>query len=738
MAERHASRTCPLCEATCGVTITLDGATPLAVRGDDADAFSRGYLCPKAAALPALHADPDRLRTPLVRGADGELHPASWDAAFAVAIERLTAIKAAHGADAIALYLGNPSAHSLDLMTYGPALIRGLGTRQRYSASSADQLPKMVSAAAMFGGGLTIPVPDLDRTDRLLILGANPVVSNGSLMTAPDVKARLKAIRARGGKVVVIDPRRTETAALADEHHAIRPGGDAALLLAMAHVLFAEGLVTLGAAAAHVDGLAAVEAIAARFAPARVAARVGIDAATIRRLARDHAAAPTAACYGRIGTTCQEFGTLASWAVDLINALTGNLDRAGGAMWTTPAALPGRHRRKGEATFGRHRSKGGLPEMFGELPVAAMADELRGGVRALITVAGNPLVSTPGVDPLTAAVAGLEFRVAIDPYVNATTRLADVILPPPSALARAHYDLALYQLAIRNVARYSPPTVPREPGAPAEWEIVLTLAKGIAGMGAAPLAMADAAVARELCTRELGDLAAAGTPLPVGVDQALAMLDGDGPDRLLDLLVRVGPYGDGFGARPGGLTLAALRAAPHGVDLGPLVPRLPEVLRTASRRIELAPPVIVADLPRLEAALDGAVPGLVLIGRRELRSNNSWMHNLPHLMKGQDRCTLLVHPDDARACGLVDGGLARVASAAGAVIAPVEISAEVRPGVVSLPHGFGHDLVGVRMAVARAHAGVNVNQVSDPAFLDGPSANAAFNGVAVEVTAATR
>jgi anaerobic selenocysteine-containing dehydrogenase len=738
MIERLASRTCPLCEATCGVTLRLEDEVPVAVRGDDDDRFSRGYLCPKAAALPALHADPDRLRTPLVRGADGEFHPASWDEAFAVTIARLAAIKAAHGADAIALYLGNPAAHSLDLMTYGPALVRAVGTRQRYSASSADQLPKMVSAAAMFGGGLTIPVPDLDRTDCLMILGANPVVSNGSLMTAPDVKARLKAIRARGGKLIVIDPRRTETAALADEHHAIRPGGDAALLLAMIHVLCADGLVRLGAAADHVDGLAEVEAIAARFAPERVAARVGLDAATIRRLAHDHAAAPTAACYGRIGTTCQEFGTLASWAVDLVNVLTGNLDRAGGAMWTTPAALPGRHRKKGDASFGRYRSAGGLPEMFGELPVAALADELRGGVRALITIAGNPLVSAPGVDALTAAVRGLEFRVAIDPYVNATTRLADVILPPPSPLARAHYDLALYQLAIRNVARYSPPTVARDPGAPAEWEILLTLAKGLAGMAAAPLAMADHAVARELCSRELADRAAAGAPLPVDVDRALAMLDGVGPDRLLDLLVRVGPYGDQLGARADGLTLAALRAAPHGLDLGPLVPRLPEVLRTPTRRIALAPPVIVADLARLEAAIAAPAPALVLIGRRELRRNNSWMHNLPQLMKGRDRCTLVMHPDDADPRGLSEGDLARVASAAGAVVAPVEISDEVRPGVVSLPHGFGHDLAGVRLAVARAHGGVNVNQVSDPGFVDGVSANAAFNGVAVEVTPATR
>ena len=737
MATTRAFRTCPLCEATCGLALDLDGDRVVGVRGDAADAFSRGYLCPKAAALPALHDDPDRLRAPLVRGADGELREASWDAALAAAGERLAAIKAAHGADAIALYLGNPAAHSLDLMTYLPVLIKALGTRQRYSASSADQLPKMVSSALLFGGGLTVPVPDLDRTDHLLILGANPAVSNGSLMTAPDVKARLKAIRVRGGKVIVVDPRRTETAALADEHHAIRPGGDAALLLAMAHVLFADGLVRLGDAAPYVDNLAAVEAIAARFAPERVAARTGLAAATIRRLAHEHAAAARAACYGRIGTTCQEFGTVASWAVDVINIVTGNLDRPGGAMFTRPAALPGRHRGKSDAKFGRHVSPvRGLPAMFGELPVATMADELAaGGVRALVTVAGNPLVSAPGAGGLGRAIAGLELRVAIDPYVNATTRLADIILPPPSPLARAHYDLALYQLAIRDVARYSPPTVARAPGAPAEWEILLTLAKAVSGLGAVPLAVADDAIAREAVSRELADLAAAGAPAPVDVAGALALLDGRGPDRLLDLFLRVGPHGDGLGARPGGLTLAALRAAPHGVDLWPLAPALPGVLRTADRRIDLAPPLIVDAIAAVEASLAAPPPPLVLIGRRELRSNNSWMHNLPPLMKGRDRCTLLVHPTDAVALGLADGGAAEVRSAAGAAVATVEVSDEVRPGVVSLPHGFGHDLPGVRMAVARRHAGVNVNQVSDPAFVDGVSANAAFNGVPVEVRA---
>ena len=735
MAAEIVFRTCPLCEATCGLAVEVEAGALRGVRGDPDDPFSRGYLCPKAHGLIGLHDDPDRLRAPLVRRG-GTLEPASWDEALAAALDGLAAIRTAHGKDAVAIYLGNPNAHNLDAMVYGPALVRALGTRQRYSASSADQLPKMAIAASMFGGGLTIPIPDVDRTDHLLVLGANPLASNGSLLTAPDLRRRLDAIRARGGTVIVVDPRRTETAARADRHLAIRPGGDAALLLAMVHVLFAEERVRLGAAEGLVRGLDEVRAIAARFAPERVAARVGLPAETLRELARAHAQAPTAACYGRMGTTCQEFGTLASWAVELVNVLTGNLDRPGGAMFTTPAALPGRHHRKGDVRFGRHRSRTrGLPEMFGELPVAALADEIEaGGVRALVTVAGNPLLSAPGAGRLGAAVAGLDFRVAIDLYVNETTRLADVILPPPPPLARAHYDLALYQLAVRNVAKFAPPTVAREPGQPAEWELLLGLAKGLMGMAAAPLAMADDLVARELLTRELADAAEAGQALPVDAAGALAQLGARrGPERIVDALVRLGPYGDGFGARPGGLTLDALLAAPHGVDLGALVPRLPGVLRTASGAIELAPALCTADLARLEAALDAPAPDLVLIGRRDLRSNNSWMHNLVPLVKGKPRCTLRVCAEDAARLGLTDGGQARVTSRAGEVVARVEITDELRPGVVSLPHGFGHDLPGVRLAVARAHAGVNVNLVSDDAFLDAPTGNAAFNGVPVAV-----
>jgi anaerobic selenocysteine-containing dehydrogenase len=729
-------RTCPLCEATCGIAIEVEDGVVRGIRGDDADPFSAGYLCPKAYGLKALHEDPDRLRRPRVR-AGGVLREATWEEAFAEAIGRLDEVRRRDGNDALAIYLGNPAAHSLDAMLYGPTLIRALGTRQRYSASSADQLPAMVVAAAMFGGGMTIPIPDLDRTTRLMILGGNPAVSNGSLMTAPGVRGRLDAIRRRGGAVVVLDPRRSETAQRASEHHFVRPGGDALLLLAMVHVLFAEERVSLGAAAGRVRGLDEVRAIAARLPPERVAARVGLDPATIRRLARAHADADGAACYGRLGITCQELGTLASWAVTLINVLTGNLDRPGGVMFTTPAVQAGRHRTRSDARFSRFASRvRGLPERFGELPVATLTDEIlapgAGRVRGIVTVAGNPLLSAPNAGRLAEAFADLEVRVAIDPYVNETTRLADVILPPPSPLERASYDVALYQLAIRNVAKFAPPALPRPAGQPAEWEILLTLAKGLMGQAAAPLAMADDLVARQLVERELADAAGAAGPdaradAPTSAEVLALAGARRGPERLIDLLLRLGPYE---------LTLDDLLAAPHGVDLGPLAPRLPGILRTPDGQIDLAPAVVLADLPRLEAALERPAPELALIGRRHLRSNNSWMHNLVPLIKGPERCTLLVHPDDAARLGLADGGRARIASRVGAVIAPVEITDEVMPGVVSLPHGFGHDLPGVELSVARRRPGVNLNLLTDDTLLDAPSGNAAFNGVPVTVAPA--
>ena len=739
--RRRVHRICTLCEATCGIAVDVEGGRVERVEADRLDPFSKGYLCPKAWGMKALQDDPDRLERPLRREGSG-WREIGWAEALDEAVTRLDAVRAAHGPDAIATYLGNPTAHSLHAMVYGPVLLKAIGTKQRYSASSLDQLPKMVSAALMFGGGLTVPVPDLDRTSFLFVLGGNPAVSNGSLMTAPDAAGRLRAIVERGGKVVVFDPRKSETARLASEHHFVRPGSDAWLLLAMAQVLFAEGLVRLGALEGRVAGFEELRELVAPFTPERAEAACGVGAATIRRLAREFAAADGAACYGRIGTTCQRFGTVASWAVDVLNAISGNLDRPGGAMFARPAAprgfnRPARAKKAGRA-FGRWRSRvRELPEMFGELPTVALADEIEapgpGRVRALVTLAGNPARSAPNGAKLGRALAGLGFMVSVDFYLNETTRHAHLILPPPPPLERDTYDLALYNFAVRNVAKYSPPALARAPGRPDEWEILLTLAKGLAGMRDLPLADADAWVLAQLASEEIG--ADGGRRAGLTPAEAVAALGPEpGPRRVLDLLLRLGPYGDGFGRSPDGMTLARLEAHEHGVDLGPLVPCLDEALATPSGLVELAPAPVVDDLARLgreEAELGGG--GFVLIGRRHLRSNNSWMHNLPALVKGPARCTLLVHPGDAARLGLGEGDRARVSSRVGSLVAPVELSDDLMPGGVSLPHGWGHGGPGLRLDVAERHAGVNVNELSDDEFLDVPTGNAAFNGVPVSV-----
>jgi anaerobic selenocysteine-containing dehydrogenase len=739
--DRTAFRTCPFCEATCGLEVTVRGDEVVKVRGDAEDVFSRGFLCPKGVALKDLHDDPDRLRTPLVRGADGELRPASWEQAWALIGDRLGAIQEAHGRDSVAVYIGNPAAHGLAALLYGRVLIKALATRSVFSASTVDQRPKEISSALMFGAPLSVPIPDVDRTQHLLMLGANPLASNGSLMTAPDIRGRLKALQARGGKLVVVDPRRSRTAETADEHHPIRPGTDAHLLFALVGVLFAEGLVAPGRLAELTDGIAAVEELAQPFTPEAVAPVTGIEAETIRRMARELAAAESAAVYGRIGTTTQEFGTLTSWLVDVLNVLTGNLDRPGGALFPRAAAgqknssgTPGRGR---GLTLGRWHSRvRGLPETLGELPAAALAEEMEvpgeGQVRALITLAGNPARSTPNSARVERALAGLDLYVAVDIYVNETTRHADVILPAPSPLQRSHYDLALYQLAIRNVANYSPPVLPPDPDLPDEWVTLLRLAAVAAGQPAPddvePL---DRLVAAELIRREAGNVAEGereerADRLAGETDLLAEVTPRRGPERLLDLLLRFGPYD---------LTLADLEAAPHGIDLGPLEPRLPDALRTPSGRIELAPGPLVADVERLRAAL--ARPrngGMVLVGRRQLRSNNSWMHNLELLVSGPPRCTLHVHPDDAARLGLRDGEAARVENRAGALEAPVEVTDAIMPGVVSLPHGWGHDAPGARLGVAEAHAGVNANLLADEALVDALSGNAVLNGIPVAVT----
>jgi anaerobic selenocysteine-containing dehydrogenase len=734
-------RTCPFCEATCGLEIETEGREVVSVRGDADDVFSRGFICPKAYGVKQLHEDQDRLTTPLIRR-DGELVEATWDEAFEEIDRRLAPLIEEHGKNAVAVYLGNPNAHNLSALIHGPAWLRVLGSHNVYSASTVDQMPKQMSAGLMFGAMLSVPIPDLDNCDHLILLGANPLVSNGSLLTAPDMRGRLRRIRDRGGKIVVVDPRRTRTAEEADEHHFIQPGTDALLLAAMACTIVEEGLDSPGALSEHLNGLDEVRDLVRGFMPEDVADSCGMDAEEIRRMARELAAAERGCVYARIGTCTQEFGTHASWLVDVLNALTGNLDREGGAMFTRAAAGQKNSSWGGVGrppTFGRWNSRvRGLPELFGELPVSVLAEEIdtpgEGQVRALITVAGNPLLSTPNSDRLEGAVEGLDFMLSIDIYVNETTRHADVLLPAPEPLEKAHYDLALYQLATRNVANYSPAIFERE--GPAEWETFMRLAGVIAGQGPnADVALFDEMVIQTLIQREVANEAS-----PIAGRDPAELLEAleprRGPERVLDFMLRSGPYGDGFGSDPQGLSLDLLEQNPHGIDLGPLKPRLPEVLRTPSGKVELAPEPIVADLDRLRAAMARERNGgMVLIGRRQLRSNNSWMHNLPALVKGKERCTLHIHPDDAERLGLADGESALISSAAGAIEAPVETTEDIMPGVVSIPHGWGHGAEGVRMGVASSHAGVNSNVLADDSMIEPLSGNAVLNGIPVEVSA---
>jgi anaerobic selenocysteine-containing dehydrogenase len=734
-------RTCPFCEATCGLEIETQDREVVSVRGDADDVFSHGFICPKAYGVKQLHEDPDRLTTPLVRR-DGALVEASWDEAFEEIDRRLAPLIAEHGKNAVAVYLGNPNAHNLSALIHGPAWLRVLGSQNVYSASTVDQMPKQMSAGLMFGTMLSVPIPDVDHTDHIVLLGANPLVSNGSLLTAPDMRGRLRRIRERGGRVVVVDPRRTRTAEEADEHHFIQPGTDALLLAAMACTIVEEGLDAPGELAEHVNGLDEVRRLVRDFPPEAVAGTCGIAAEEIRRIARELAAAERGVVYARIGTCTQEFGTHASWLVDVLNVLTGNLDREGGAMFTRAAAGQKNSSWGGAGRgvrFGRWASRvRGLPELFGELPVSVLAEEIEtpgeGQVRALITVAGNPILSTPNSGRLEGAVEGLDFMLSIDIYVNETTRHADVILPAPQPLEKAHYDLAFYQLSARNVANYSPPVFERE--GPAEWEVFMRIAGVIAGQGPnADVELFDDMVIQTLIQREAGNEAS-----PIAGRDPAELLEAleprRGPERVLDFMLRSGPYGDGFGSDPEGLTLDLLEQNPHGIDLGPLQPRLPDVLRTASGKVELAPEPIVADLDRLRAAMGRERNGgMVLIGRRQLRSNNSWMHNLPALVKGKERCTLHIHPDDAERLGLADGEFARVSSAAGSLDAPVETTEDIMPGVVSIPHGWGHGAEGVRMGVASTHAGVNSNVLADESMVEPLSGNAVLNGIPVEVSA---
>ena len=735
-----AHRICPLCEACCGLDVQVDNGKVIAIRGQKTDVFSAGYLCPKGVALKDLHEDPDRLRTPLIKR-DGKFVEATWDEAFAEIDRRLTAVRTQHGPHSVAVSAGNPSGHKFGLILYFGRLLKALGTRNVFSASTLDQMPKQLSSGLMFGAWLSIPVPDIERCDYLLILGANPMASNGSLWTVPDFRGKARALRERGGQIVVVDPRRTETADVADRHVPIRPGGDAYLLLGMVHTLFAERLVRLGRLGDHVAGVAEVQAAVHTFTPEAVAARCGIAAETIRQLARDLARAERAAVYGRLGTCTQAYGSLSSWLIDVLNVLTGHLDEPGGAMFPKAAAFsvntegqPGSGR--GIVT-GRHRSRvSGAPEVFGELPTGCLAEEMEtageGQIKAFISIASNPVLSAPNGARLATALDGLDFMLSLDIYLNETTRHADVILPGLSPLEDTHFDVALPQLAYRNAARYSHASVPRPKGHPREWETMVRLIAIAQGKGAGidVNAFDDEMLRREL-QRQFGDQADA-------VMKAASCHTG--PERRLDIALRAGPYGDAFGRKPDGLTLARLMDSPDGIDLGPLQPRVPEMLRTPSGKIELAPPSLLDDVKRAAAGLQEPAPAMVIVGRRQVRSNNSWMHNLPTLAKGPFRCTALLHPLDAQRLGLADGAMARIAGMSGTggkhIDAQVEISDEIMQGVVSIPHGWGHAMPGARMSVAAERPGVNMNTVLDESLRDPLSGNAVLGGVAVQVSAA--
>ncbi|MFL4120718.1 molybdopterin oxidoreductase family protein [Pseudomonas aeruginosa] len=695
-------RACHLCEAICGLAIETEsdeGGVPRirSIKGDPQDSFSRGHVCPKAVALQDIQDDPDRLRQPL-RRVGSEWQPIGWDEAFALVASRLGEIRERHGNDAVAVYQGNPSVHNYGLMTHSNYFLGLLKTRNRFSATSVDQLPHHLVSQQMYGHGLLIPIPDIDHTDFMLVLGGNPLASNGSIMTVPDVEKRLKALKARGGRLVVVDPRRSETAAIADRHLFIRPGQDAALLLGILNTLFEEHLGR--PTPLPVDGLERVREAVAVFDAESMSVRCGVPAESIRQLARDFAAAERAVCYGRMGVSTQAFGTLCQWLVQLINLVTGNLDRVGGALCTSPAldlvaSTSGGH-------FGRWRSRvSGLPEYGGELPVAALAEEIlgegEGQVRALVTVAGNPVLSTPNGRRLEQALDGLEFMLSIDLYINETTRYADLILPPTAPLEHDHYDTTFNVFAVRNVTRFNEGVLPRPEGALHDWEIFVGLARAFAARN--------------------------GLELKPTLE----------PQQMIDLGLRAGAYGDRSEHR---LSLATLREYPHGIDLGPLRPNLAPRLKTASQRIQAAPPLFVDDLQRFAAQPLPASDQLLLIGRRHVRSNNSWMHNYHRLVKGKPRHQLLMHPRDLEGRGLVDGQRVRVRSRVGSVEVEVAASSEMMPGVVSLPHGWGHARPGVQLAIARAQAGASANDLTDERHLDLLSGNAALNGLPVEVEAA--
>ncbi len=691
MPEKH-YRNCNLCEAICGLEITHENGKILKIEGDHADLFSLGHICPKAVALKDIYEDKNRLRKPVRRTANG-WQEISWDKAFDEVANKLLDIQTRFGRDAIAVYQGNPSVHNLGTMLNGREILKALRTRNNYSATSVDQLPHHFASQLMFGHPFLIPIPDLDRTDFFMILGGNPLASNGSLMTAPDVKNRLEAVKNRGGKIVLIDPRKTETARVTSEHLFIRPATDAYFLLAVIHTLFAKNLVNPERLTEFTDGIETLREISNEWTTEKAEKMTGISAPEIERLAVEFAKAESAVCYGRMGVSVQKFGGLCQWLINAINILTGNFDRIGGAMFTSPA-FDLLQATKGDQTYNRWQSRvRKLPEFMGELPVAALAEEILtegdGQIKALLTSCGNPVLSTPNGSQLGRALESLEFMVSIDFYINETTRHASIILPPVSNLESSHYDIIFNSFAVRNTAKYSEPLFAKPDGTKYDWEIFQELVHRLSGK--------------------------------------TEVLKTEPPEVKLGLGLMFGKYQ---------LSLEKLKQNPHGIDLGELRPSLPDRLLTTNRRINLAPAVFVKDLERLKNEANIVADKLFpfsLIGRRHLRDDNSWLHNSERLMKGKNRCTAMVNPADADELKLQNNQLVTISSRVGKVEIPCEISENIAPGVVSIPHGYGHAQAGVKLDTAAIYAGVSINDLTDELELDELTGNAALNGVRVKI-----
>jgi anaerobic selenocysteine-containing dehydrogenase len=692
---------CNLCEAICGLELTLEQGKVTGIRGNPDDPLSRGYICPKGVALADVYDDPDRLRRPIRRLGD-EWVEISWDEALDRVADALSTTLETHGRNSVGVYLGNPNAHALGSATHALPFVKSLGTRNRFSASSVDQIPHQLVAWQLYGHQLLLPIPDLDRTSYFLVFGANPMASNGSLMTTPDFPHRARAIKDRGGRIVVFDPRRTETAKIATEHHFVRPGSDVVVLLAMLRTLFADDLARPPSYVDHVDR---VRALVEPFTPELAEQVSGVSATDLIRITHEFAAAEGAAAYGRLGVSTTGFGSVSQWAINCLNLLGGHFDRPGGVLFPEPAVDVVGRRFIGAGHYDLYRSRvRGVPEYGGELPAACMREEIEtpgeGRIRAFVSIAGNPVLSTPDGRRLGEAFDSLDFMAAIDIYLNETTRHADVILPPTTALERDHYDLVFHGLAVRNTARFSSAVFAKPADAMHDWEIYRELATRVA--------------ARR--SRKPGRRARLTQRLRLGTS----------PTRQLAVLLRTGRK----------VSLSRLRRHPEGIDLGPLRPTMPARLQTPEHRIDLAPPLLVGDLDRLHRWLDDRPDdALVLIGRRHKQDNNSWFHNSTRLTRGRPRHQLLMHPHDLAERGIDDGALVTVTSRVGSVRVEAVATDDMMPGVVSLPHGYGHQVDGTRLRHATKVAGVSINDLTDPDLLD-LSGNAALNGVPVTVAAA--